>query len=121
MWSYIFRLRDKQTIPRAVCSPLGERRGGTVEQPKNGTVKFYNGVKPKRGLLLLQRFPFWCNEMEKFYDDDCKVLDKAERSGVADPNAERHDLAIIIKWNGLPFTSQNTCVIIPRRANVPTL
>lgn len=85
---------------------------------RNGTVKFYNGVQRKGSCFRKKQFLFWCNEMAKFYDDDCKVLDKAERERSRRSKRAALDLAIIIKWNGLPFTSQNTCAIIPRRANV---
>jgi len=28
----------------------------------------------EKGMAASEQFPFLCNEMEKFYDDDCKVL-----------------------------------------------
>lgn len=46
---------------------------------RNGTVKFYNGVQRKGSCFRKKQFPFWRNEMAKFYDDDCKVLDRTER------------------------------------------
>lgn len=106
-----------QFLGRCVL-PLGERRGGkNLTQEMNGTVKFYNGVERKRELLRESNSLFGATKWQNFMMMIARFWIERNASGVADPNTECNDLAIIIKWNGLSFTSQYTCVIIPRRAN----